>query len=273
MRPWISLAFLVICCCSRAQAPVPAATTAARAGAPGLNVLLNPGFEQGPENWTRMGGQSWGAFSIVQGGVHSGSRAAQLNVLAPAGSIQPKSKVFGVVQEVRGDALPGAFPETLSGWYRVDRWSGVPAGAFLYMQAVVIAWGDPRTTKLVPGTPDINNYQIRFILAGTPTAPFALTNARFEFLTREAPKMGEWVFFDIPVRQKFLEDWGVVPDKFEFVRLLFEARWDGLPEGTPVDAQVTYDDLFFGYGDPRAAKSPGASGPSRDRPQGATSVR
>lgn len=276
MRRSISLGFLVLSACGRADEPKHAAPfTASRSEAPAsgtLNLLANPGFELGPEGWTHMGGQSWGAFSIVETGVRSGSRAARLDVRAPAGSAQPKSKVFGVVQEIRGP-LPGPFPETLAGWYRVDRWSGAPEGAFLYMQAVVIAWGDPRTARLVPGTPDIKNYQIRFILAGTPTAPFALTNARYEFLSREQPKLSEWVRFEIPVRRKFLEDWGVVPDRFEFVRLLFEARWDGLPEGAPIDARVTYDDLFFGYGDPEAAKSPGAPAPPRDRPQEATSVR
>lgn len=257
--------------CGQAQETGRAAPPPAPA-AGSLNLLENPGFELGPDHWTHMGGQSWGAFSIVETGARSGARAARLHVTAAPGSAQPASKVFGVVQEIPGP-LPGPFPETLAGWYRVDRWSGVPEGAFLYLQAVVIAWGDPRTSRLVPGTPDVKNYQIRFVLAGTPTAPFALTNARYEFVSREPPKLAEWVRFEIPVRRKFLEDLGVVPDRFEFVRLLFEARWDGLPAGTPVEALVTYDDLFFGYGDPEAAKSPGARPPPRDRPQGATSVR
>ena len=62
--------------------------------------------------------------------------------------------------------------------------------------------------------------------------------------------MGKWVHFEIPVKQKFIEDWGVVPEGFEFIRVLFEARWDNRTTGVTTAADVSYDDLFFGYGKP-----------------------
>ena len=199
-----------------------------------------------------MGTANWGAFEIVGAPTHSGAGAARLNVHALAGQETPTSRVFGVVQELKADEMPGGFPETLGGWYWVDRWDPAPPGVFLYMQVVVIAWGDPRTARLV-GDPTIENYQVRFMLGGAGSAPFALSNARYDFVSRGAPQAGEWVRFEIPVRKRFQELWGVVPEGYSFLRILYEARWDHRPATAGIEAAVVFDDLFFGHGRPHDA--------------------
>lgn len=214
-----------------------------------VNVLRNPGFEMARDHWTQMGTSNWGAFDIVSTPTHSGTGAARLQVHAAAGEVLPPSRVFGVVQEVRGDELPGAFPETLAGWFFVQEWTPPPPGVFVYLQVVAIIWGDPRTPALT-GAAGATNYQVRFMLGGSATAPFAMSNAKYVFLTRDQPAVGQWVPFEIPLRQSFQEQWGVVPEQFEFIRILYEARWDHRPASAAVSATVLYDDLFVGYGTP-----------------------
>ena len=221
------------------------------------NLLANPGFELGREPWTTMGSKPWGAFDVVDTPVHYGKHAARLLVDAPEGSTG-EVKVFGVVQEIKDEATHGKFPDTLSGYYRVESWTKGDPSIDLYMQAVVIVWGDPRAARLVDpvkaATP-ITNYQIRFYLAGLEKPPFVLQNAHYVFVTKGPPKTGEWVPFDIPVRKAFEDLWGVVPENYEFLRVLFEGRWDNRHGTAPVHAEVYYDDLHLGYG-PAGSNAP-----------------
>ena len=60
-----------------------------------------------------------------------------------------KVKVFGVVQE----PAPTAFPDTLSGWYLVERWEKADPATALYVQVVVIVWNDPIIPITVPSRP------------------------------------------------------------------------------------------------------------------------
>jgi len=214
------------------------------------NLLANPGFEAGSTGWTHMGTQAWGAFDIVGEPVHSGTQAALLSVVTTPDAYKTKSKVFGVVQEIRRETLPGGFPETLSGWYYVKDWSKSVPTTDMYLQVVVIVWGDPRTGALcnIPDPSKATNYQIRFYLKGLEKPAFTLTNAKLSFEGRGQPTPGSWVRFEIPVRKRFQELWGVVPDNYEFLRVLFEARWDNKVDGSEVASHVLYDDLFFGYG-------------------------
>lgn len=229
--------------------------SSAPAGAPtatGANVLKNPGFESGRDGWSAMGGQNWGAFDIVDAPVHGGLHSARLAV-AGLPDAPEKAKVYGVVQEVRRDELPGDFPDVVSGWYRVNEWNKPATGADMYLQVVVIIWGDPRASALIgqpAGQKPITNYQIRFYLAGLVEPAFRLSNARLDFVTKGEPKQDEWVRFEIPVKEKFQQLWGTIPADYEFIRILFEARWDNKAAGTAVSADVTYDDLYFGYGKP-----------------------
>ena len=226
--------------------------SAAEPTAVGANLLVNPGFEHGRDPWNNMPGANWGNFDIATSPVRSGQGSARLLVQAAADSTN-SAKVFGVVQEIRRDTMPGDFPDTLSGWYRVNTWDKPKTGMDLYLQAVVIIWGDPRSGKiLAQGAAEkpVMNYQIRFYLAGLEKPAFVLSNAKLEFVTRAEPVVGEWVHFEIPVKEKFQQDWGVVPAGYEFIRVLFEARWDNKKTGETALADVNYDDLFLGYGKP-----------------------
>jgi hypothetical protein len=226
----------------RAATAAPGAATEASA-----NLFGNPGFEGGRDGWTHLAGWYFGAFEVVDSPVRSGRRAAHLPVVWPSGKPgrQP-GRVYGVVQEPD----PEHFPDTLSGWYRVETWDTAAAATQLYCQVVVIVWGDPRTPELVsPDDPDpkLQNYQIRYYLTGVTQPPFIVANARHLFVARQAsPPLGQWVRFEIPVKRDFQEHWGVVPESYDFIRVMFEARWDGKPDGSGVSADVYFDDLFFG---------------------------
>jgi hypothetical protein len=157
-------------------------------------------------------------------------------------------KVFGVLQELR----PQRFPDLVSGWYRVESWEKGADVTDLYLQFVAILWGHPEAPRLVyPDAPNpaIKNVQLRYYLAGVAEPPFALANARLAFVTRELPVEGRWSRFEIHLLRDFERAWGKVPSDYEFLRLLFEARWDNKPVGSRIHADVYYDDLFVGYAD------------------------
>jgi len=216
--------------------------TACAAPAP-VNLLENPGFEEGREPWTRMGGSVWGAFDVVDEPVRSGKAAARLAVRWESGKPGQPVKVFGVVQE----PSPESFPETLSGWYRVGDWWSESPQTKLYVQVVVIVWDDPKTSELIGihGGTAVKNYQLRYYMAGIDRPPFLLANAKYKFVGRGLPKREQWVHFELPLRADFQELWGHVPSDFSSLRVLFEARWDAKPEGAGVRADVWYDDLVL----------------------------
>jgi hypothetical protein len=212
------------------------------------NLLVNPGFEAGREGWSYpTHSKHWKDFEIVESGARTGRRAAYLQ-LERDGSAPPKQvEVHGVVQELR----PEPFPERLGGWYRVQRWEKDSERTALYLQLVVIVWDDPRTASIVNAEKPrgkLRNYQIRYYLAGLEEPPFQLLNTRTEFVARGPPKLGAWTHFEVPLRADFERLWGVVPEGYDRLRILFEARWDNLPEGAGVRADVYYDDLYLDYG-------------------------
>jgi hypothetical protein len=57
-----------------------------------------------------------------------------------------------------------------------------------------------------------------------------------------------WTHFEVPLRADFERLWGVVPEGYDWLDILFEARWDHMPRGTGVRADVYYDDLYLDYG-------------------------
>jgi len=223
---------------------------AARAGegSPVLtNLLENPGFEHGRQGWSIIEtSPHWGDFEVVDTMAHSGSRSVRLPVHQGANDPPKRSKVFGVVQELS----PKRFPNRLGGWYRVERWENNDERTDLYLQVVVVVWGDPETARLISPSnpnPQIRNYQLRYYLAGLTRVPFALSNARVTFVEKGPPEQGAWKHFEIPLDIGFRLNWGRVPSGYESLRVLFEARWDNASAGSEVHADVYYDDLFFGY--------------------------
>jgi hypothetical protein len=231
---WFGLRVLLLAAVALTGAPP------ARAGA---NLLANPGFEDGRAGWSwRETSPYWGDFAVESAPVHTGRGAAHLH-LDDASGLPPRPvKVYGVLQELH----PQAFPERISGWYRVDGWEKSSPATKLYLQVVVIVWGDPRTGALVaPGTehPAIGNYQVRFYLAGLEEHAFELSNARVEIVKKGPPQQGTWVPFELPVRRAFQRLWGVVPKDYDHLSVLFEARFDDMPRGSSVKTDVYYDDL------------------------------
>jgi hypothetical protein len=211
----------------------------AQTGTPGVgaevpeNTFQNGGFERGARPWTSLTAEAWGTpWRLTDEVAHGGRESALLQMRASADATG--SKVFGVVQEVG----PQQFPDVLSGYYRVNSWQRGKGDQ--YIQFVVIVWG---ATNLPGGFP---NYQIRYPLAGIRQPPFTIDNAKFEFVGTDEPKVGQWVYFERPIKEDFLEAWGAVPEGFSSIRVLFETRYDNKQPGSPLAADVAFDDLYMG---------------------------
>jgi hypothetical protein len=201
------------------------------------NWFVNAGFEEGAEPWITLHPQEGVGFTVSQDFAHSGSNSALLRMRDPADA--EGAKVYYLVQEVS----PGDFPDTIRGYYRVENW--VKNTPRQYIQFVVIAFGPDNFPAAV------GNYQLRYLLAGTDSAPFVINNAYFVFLGRDDPTQGEWVPFEANIRDDFQRLWGKVPEGFDKLRLLFEVRWDGKTAGDGVaEADVYYDDLYIGTARP-----------------------
>lgn len=208
------------------------------------NLLENPGFESGREGWSwREHSPHWSDFEIVDVPVRSGHGAAHLSLHHGPEDPPRSTGIFGVVQEIPPDVVP----ERVGGWYRVDRWEKSDPRIHLYLQFVAIVWGDPRTPEIVnPKRPprNLENYQLRYYLAGADRPAFQLLNGVVLLVSPELPEIGQWTHFEVSLKDDLLEYWQVVPEGHEYIRLLFEARWDRLPPGGSIAAEVTFDDLY-----------------------------
>ncbi|UCH86443.1 MAG: hypothetical protein JSU97_07925 [Dehalococcoidia bacterium] len=198
------------------------------------NLFHNPGLESGREPWCSLHPEQVPPFEVSQDFAQSGESSALLRMRVPAEEVG-KAKVFYLVQEV----TPEEFPELISGYYRVESWSkGTPKQ---YLQFVVIAFD---VVNLEAGYP---NYQMRYPLAGISEEPFNIANAFFVFLTKEEPRTGEWIYFERNIKEDFEQFWGVAPEGFSKLRVLFEVRYDDKQAGTtPAEADVYYDSLYMG---------------------------
>jgi hypothetical protein len=208
---------------------------AACGGSQSRNLFGNPGFEDGEEPWISLTTEAWGTrFRVSDAAAHTGKYSAFLEMRAMP---EAGSKVFGVVQEIK----PQEFPELISGYYHVGEWK---RGTLVqYLQFVVIAVG----AKNMPQADTFPNHQIRYLLAGVDKPPFAISNAKFIFVGTEEPVADGWVYFERNVRQDFIDQWGVAPEGFSMIRVLFEVRYDAKDEGvTDPMADVFYDDLYMG---------------------------
>ena len=140
-------------------------------------------------------------------------------------------EVLGAVQSLK----PSSFPEFLSGFYRVENWKR--GTDIQYLQFVVIA--------ILPN--NAGNIQIRYLLAGTATEPFEIGNAKFVFLSKEEPRVGEWVYFERNIADDFQQLWGQAPEKMQELRVFFETRYDSPTAIQPdIGGDVYYDDLYVG---------------------------
>ncbi len=240
----VALVAVLACACNgggSSGASTPTAPPSAAAGScldptqsGASNLLLNPGFESGPEPWVTLAEAS--GFQVTTDIVHTGAAGALLQMRDSAEETgRNGSKVYYLVQEITPDKMP----DFVCGFYRVENW--VKASRTQYLQFVVIAFAPTNFPTTYP------NYQIRFILAGADSPPFAIDNAHFDFITRAEPPIGQWVPFAVPVKDEFQRLWGKVPEGFQKLRLLFEVRWDNKVAGESIaSADAYYDDLYAG---------------------------
>lgn len=180
---------------------------------------------------------------ILSDKAHTGRYSALLRMRESAQS--EDTKIYYLVQEF--DLDPNEeLPEVISGHYLVENWNRGTDKQ--YLQFVVILWGDDFSN--LPTCPNGNacpNYQIRYLLAGIESDPFAIGNAKFVYIDREEPVEGEWVHFQRNLRDDFQEFWGAVPDQVTRIRLLFEVRYDDKQPGdSAIEGDVYYDDLYLG---------------------------
>lgn len=212
------------------------------------NQILNGDFENGRLPWYSLRPPDWLESTDR---FHGGSTSAHLQMRDTAAS--EEDKIYYLVQEIE----PSELPEVLSGEYFVENW--VPGTKSQYLQFVVIIWADdvaalptcPPTNEAPNGAP-CPNYQIRYLLAGINEDPFQISNAKFVYVSSDPPVQGEWVHFERNVKEDFQMFWGGVPKNVTKIRLLFEVRYDNKAPGEgPLEADVYYDDLYFG---PAASK-------------------
>lgn len=192
------------------------------------NLLINPGFEEGRQGWNP------GGWEPTPDPVRSGEMAARL-VIRPGewGRNGPRG-IFGVVQEFGADA----FPESIAGWYRADRWHNPSPATALYIQVVVVVWSE--AAEPVDGA---RNRQLRYLLAGASSPPYDISNAKYLTMSPDDPVPERWTRFELPVREDFDRLWGGIPGSWEKVSVLFEARWDHRTDDAALDALVYLDDL------------------------------
>jgi hypothetical protein len=209
-----------------------------RESVPQGNLLSNPGLENGSEPWITLAPES--GFVVTDEKALSGSFSAlerMLDAETAEGSGPTKSKVYYLVQEI----VPDEFPEVVRGNYLVENW--VPGTDWQYLQFVIIA------ERPANFPAEQMNYQIRYPLAGIDSQPFPIENAKFRIVQTADPEQGKWIPFEARVKDDFDALWGMVPEGFTKLRLLFEVRWDWkVPGRGAPSADVYYDDLYAGPG-------------------------
>ena len=261
---WLTL-LLITLACGEATTPEPPDQAApAQREAPAVkwrvptpllvgNQLRNPGFEAGTADWGRIERRDSVGFEVVSEPVHSGHGAAHLIASWQPGNRERPVSLRNAAQEIS----PPRFPDRIAGWYRVDRWEYASEEGALQLQIIVVAIGDPRTREIVksddPDDPEVHpkldNFQLRYQLAGPTEAPEDGGNIRNKVIGEGPPELGSWLHFDLPVKSDFEQRWGTVPANYRLLRIMFGVRWDDKEEGAALHADVYYDDLFFGFED------------------------
>jgi hypothetical protein len=178
------------------------------------NLLADPGFEGLAPAWVVF--PPAGAHEIVTGSAHGGASSIALKLSPAIGALAASQPLN-----------PPAFPEFLSGYYRVEESDD---SAFLQF-VVKAAGGAPEEVR-----------EVRFVIAGTATEPEPSPQARYVFLSRDAPTVGEWTYFAYPISEAFEARTGVVPQAWTSIDISLEARLLDGGDG----ATVYFDDLYVG---------------------------
>lgn len=220
------------------------------------NLVSDPGFEEGGEAWAYIGGMRLGLFRVSDAIARSGSKSGHLFLDSRQAPARMSVRAASAVHEPK----PEAFPATLAGWYRVERFE-LPEDedTGLTVNVIVYAMGDPRAMDILrPKDPDIpppsapiRGYGIVYRLAGrlsktqermqSEFAPWG--NLADRVVSLGEPTLGEWVRFELPIGADFEEVWGEVPGEFESLRVMLQVLWMDRPVGADVAADVFFDDL------------------------------
>lgn len=235
------------------------------------NLLVNPSFEEPVppqaqpvdphvigEWWSFAGPERpyWRHFEVSDDEAVEGDKSVRLTL--DSEGYDGKTLIVGATQNVKADDMP----DELSGYVRVDNWKRGTMRQ--YVQIVVIVWN---VSDNLPADVQARNYQIAYTFAGIEQPPFRIDNRKFLFPRGELidlqgpdgnPVEGEWRRFDLNPRADFQKFWGVDPSDFEYLRVLYEVRYDGRQANLepPAHAVVHWDDLYFG--DRRDESEPGA---------------
>lgn len=199
-----------------------------------VNLLVDGGFERGGQGWASMETAAWSTgFSVTDSRARTGERSAHLK-LRSSDKPENAALIAGAKQEFTAERMP----ETIRGAYYVESWK--PGIDNQYIQCVVIVWG----ARNKPASLRAPNHQVRFLLAGPEEPPFALRNGKFLRISGLPPKQGEWVPFELDVREAFRQAWGQVPVDFEKIVVFVETRYDGrTPDDPACEADVYFDDM------------------------------
>ena len=238
----------------------PETTEKAQADEP-KNLLVNPSFEEPvapqaqPVNphvigqWWSFAGPDkpyWRHFEVADDEAAEGEKSVRLTL--DSEGYDGATLIVGATQNVITDTVP----TELSGFVRVDDWERGTLRQ--YAQIVVIVWN---VSDNKPRGLAAKNYQIAYTFAGIERPPFAIANRKFLFPRGDLvdlqgpdgnPVQGEWKRFDLNPREDFMKQWGVDPSDFEYVRVLYEVRYDGrqAQQEPHAHAVVHWDDLYFG---------------------------
>ena len=193
------------------------------------NLLENAGFEDGEDPWFVLGNSGFERSVEI---AYSGEASARIQLDAAAEASGTARS--NLVQDLEAEG----FPEIISGVYRIEDWTeGAPVQ---FVQVAAIVFDADNLQGEFP------NHQVHYILAGTASDPDLETNIRNVQLGDELT-LNQWVRFQANLSQDFSELWGAIPEGFELIRLVFEVRYeDKEPGSAPVQADVSFDDLFLG---------------------------
>ena len=176
----------------------------------GVNLLQDASFED-TGAWTPT---ALTAFSIDGERAYSGIASGELRgTKAGAAASQPLEGLTSI-------------PEFVSGYYRLDDWKPVDAGAEIGFRMTVRAAGDAY-------------YTLHFVIGGPQEAPAGLPgNEAYVFLSRAAPATGGWRYFGYPVAAAFKDRFGLSPAGMQAIELGIELRGEG--------TQAWFDDVYAG---------------------------
>ena len=210
-----------------APPPLPTAVPA------NVNILVNAGFEAGPEPWVASSGADFQSAPVVISDVapHGGKHALELKL---AGGGAEGDTQAGVVTQATN---PHEFPEFVSGFYRVDDWQPRAQFRYLYV-SVTVAGGD------FPGGARFHELRI---LVGAPTEPPLLPNLTFAFLRRDPPVLHHWTYFGFPLKTTFQSHFAYLPPHWDAIYITVGVRSDlSDASRTSGSADVVFDDLYAG---------------------------